>query len=270
MLHPEETRVIKSRAIAAAAARARTDLQRLSRPAGEFDASRYFRGEHDLGFHHVGTSTMRSLARSIYEEHRADWSLDDAIAFADVLIRDRYLETKAVGIEVVARYRRDFSPRLLPMWKRWLSGDHSANWATTDAICGSLIGVLLVRHPGLAGQMRRWAGHRNLWVRRAAPVSLIPLLRKGVAHDVAYDIARQLHPDPHDLIHKAVGWMLREAGKVDPPRLERYLRAVGPSIPRTTVRYAIERFPIAKRRTLLVATRQRRFIGTASASQLLP
>ena len=49
--------------------------------------------------------------------------------------------------------------------------------------------------------------------------------------------------------------MLREAGKADQPRLERYLRANGPSIPRTTLRYAIERFPDGKRRALLAATR---------------
>ena len=64
-----------------------------------------------------------------------------------------------------------------------------------------------------------------------------------------------LHDDDEDLIQKAVGWMLREAGKADQPRLERYLRANGPSIPRTTLRYAIERFPDGKRRALLAATR---------------
>jgi hypothetical protein len=59
-------------------------------------------------------------------------------------------------------------------------------------------------------------------------------------------------------IEKAVGWALREAGKADMPRLERYLRANGRSTPRTTLRYAIERFPERKRRALLVATRERR------------
>jgi 3-methyladenine DNA glycosylase AlkD len=82
-----------------------------------------------------------------------------------------------------------------------------------------------------------------MWVRRASAVALIPSFRRGLALDVAYDLAKTLHPDREDLIHKAVGWMLREAGKLDPARLERYLRAEGPAIPRTTVRYAIERFP---------------------------
>jgi 3-methyladenine DNA glycosylase AlkD len=248
-------KVRRLRGVAAERARVVRALEKLSRPAGPFDASRYFRGGGDLGFYNVGTTAMRALARSIYDDHRDEWSVDDAMTLADALIADRYLEAKSVGIEVVARYRRDFTPRLLPAWKRWLANNHSANWATTDAICGALIGPLIVTHPGLAAQMRAWARHPNMWVRRAAAVGLIPSVRRGLALDLAYEVAQQLHSDREDLIQKAVGWMLREAGKTDPVRLERYLRANGPSIPRTTLRYAIERFSQTKRRSLLKATR---------------
>jgi 3-methyladenine DNA glycosylase AlkD len=177
------------------------------------------------------------------------------MAFADALITDPHLEVKSVGIEVVARYHRDFAPRLLAAWKRWLSENHSANWATTDAICGALIGPLIVQHPELGARLRVWARDSNLWVRRASIVGLIPRARHGNSLDVVYEIARRLHADREGLIQKAVGWALREAGKTDMARLERYLRANGPSIPRTTVRYAIERFPSSTRRALLEATR---------------
>lgn len=231
------------------------ELKRLSRRAGDFDASRYFRGEHDLGFYNVGASAVRALAQSIQAEHREGWTVEDAMRLADRLIVDRYLETKGVGIELVGRYRREFTPSLLPRWKRWLANGHSANWATTDAICGVLIGPLLVRYPSIAPTLASWSSHRNLWVRRASVVALIPLARHGEALDLLYANAKRLHADRHDLIHKAVGWALREAGKADAGRLERYLRANGPSIPRTTLRYAIERFSPRKRRELLLQTR---------------
>jgi 3-methyladenine DNA glycosylase AlkD len=247
MLHPQEARVAARQAIRA--------LARMGRPADDFDSSRYFRGPVDFGFYNVGTAAVRALARSIHAEHRADWSIDEAMAFADALIVDRHLEAKAVGIEVVARYRRDFTPRLLTAWKRWLAGDHAANWATTDAICGVLIGPLLLQQPALGARLRAWSGARNMWVRRASIVGLIQCARRGASLDLVYGIAQRLHPDPEDLIQKAVGWALREAGKTDMPRLERYLRAKGPAIPRTTLRYAIERFPETKRRALLAATR---------------
>jgi 3-methyladenine DNA glycosylase AlkD len=90
-----------------------------------------------------------------------------------------------------------------------------------------------------------------MWVRRASIVGLLKPMRIDRTIDQVYATARRLHPDPNDLIHKAVGWALREAGKIDPARLERYLRANVRAIPRTTFRYAIERFPERRRRQLL-------------------
>jgi 3-methyladenine DNA glycosylase AlkD len=238
-----------------AAREAVRELKRLARPSDGFDASRYFRGGHDLGFYNVGTRPMRLLARAIHHAQRDRWTVDDAMGFAAILIENRYLEAKSVGIEVVACYRRASTPRLLPRWKRWLAKNQSANWATTDAMCGALIGPTLVQFPERAREMRAWSRHPNMWVRRASIVSLIPLARKGRALDLLYDVARRLHGDAEDLIQKAVGWALREAGKADERRLERYLRANGPSMPRTTLRYSIERFPPEKRRLLLIATK---------------
>lgn len=250
MLHPAKARVV-----GAAVRQAARDLKRLSRPTGSFDAERYFRGDHGLRFYNVGTDRMRALAKDIYRSHANQWTAADAMGFADILMRDPYLETKSIGIEVVALFRRSFEPRMLATWKRWLARGDSSNWATTDAICGLLIGRLLVDHLRLAPELRAWARHRSLWVRRASVVGLIPLARKGQALDLLYANARTLHADQEDLIQKAVGWALREAGKSDSVRLERYLRTNGARIPRTTLRYAIERFSPTMRADLLRATR---------------
>jgi 3-methyladenine DNA glycosylase AlkD len=249
-----------------AAADARRAVARSARPAGEFDASRYFRGSPRLGFYNVGAARVRALAREIVAQH-PEWSVEDALVFADALIGDRYLEVKGLGIEVLARFRRHVRPAFLRVWKRWLSSNFSDNWATTDGMCGLLIGPLLVSHPALVSRMRTWARDRNMWVRRAAIVALIPSLRQGRALDEMYEIARTLHRDREDLIQKAVGWALREAGKVDPDRLERYLRSHGTDVPRTTVRYAIERFPPSKRRELLVVTARAGGAGGAERAE---
>jgi 3-methyladenine DNA glycosylase AlkD len=243
MLHPSKARV-------------KAALAKMARPAGAFDAARYFRGDHGLRFYNVGTARMRALARIIFLANRDRWRAADALAFSSTLMADPYLETKSIGIEVLALYRQALPPSMLAAWKRWLASNQSSNWATTDAVCGLLIGPLLVRHPDRAERLRAWARHPNMWVRRASVVGLIPLARKGSALDLLYANARALHADQHDLIQKAVGWALREAGKADMNRLERYLRERGPSIPRTTVRYAIERFDPVKRRRLLNATRR--------------
>jgi 3-methyladenine DNA glycosylase AlkD len=245
MFRPQKT-------VAAAAKAARRELKKLSRPAGRFDARRYFRGDHDLRFYNTGTGHMRALARSICVAQRQAWRVTDAVAFADLLMPDPYLETKSLGLEVLARYKRDFTPGLLAQCRQWLAKDYSSNWATTDEMCGVVIGPLLLKHPRLVPQLRGWSRHHNMWVRRASIVGLLKPMRVGDTVDLVYSIARRLHPDPNDLIHKAVGWALREAGKIDAVRLERYLRANVRIIPRTTFRYAIERFDPKKRRALLM------------------
>ncbi len=226
-----------------------------AQPAGGFDATRYFRTTEALQFLNVRTPIVRALGRAVAREHQQDWVVDDALAFADRLIRDERFEVKGLGIETLARFHRRFEPRHLSIWKRWLAESHAANWATTDSICSSLISPLLLGHPELVDAVTGWTSHRNLWVRRAAAVSLVRLAARGHSLDAAYDVASALLTDGHDLIHKATGWLLREAGRTDRPRLERYLLARGPRVPRTAVRYAIEHIPTVRRRELLLATR---------------
>jgi 3-methyladenine DNA glycosylase AlkD len=244
-----------SRLVRQTAVRVRRELEAQGRPAGAFDASRYFRTTEHLEFLNVRSAAVRALARQVAQEHRETWTVDDAIAFADLMIRDPHLEVKGLAIELLARYRRDFPASLFATCKRWLARSDAANWATTDLLCGAVLGPLLGAHRQLVARLATWSRHRNLWVRRASAVALIPLVRRGEALDDGYAVASRLRGDQADLIQKAAGWLLREAGKTDPGRLERYLRAGGPSIPRTTLRYAIERFPPDARAGLLAATR---------------
>jgi hypothetical protein len=125
------------------AASARRDLVRLAGPSGAFEASRYFRGAVDLGVFNVGSGRVRALAKEMYRTHRDAWSVDEALACADPLIRDRYLEVKGAGIELMACYCRACPPRILPSWKRWLARGYSANlrirvivWKTARGISG--------------------------------------------------------------------------------------------------------------------------------------
>lgn len=245
-----------------AADRARRALLAQASSPGDFDPVRYFRAIGDFAFLNVRTPIVRRLGRDIAREHRQDWTLRDAVAFADLLLRDPHLECKGAGVETLVCFRRLYEPGLLRTVQRWLADDCAANWATTDTLCCAVVAPLLMRYPDLVSQVVRWTSHRNLWVRRAAAVSLVKLASRGLALDEAYGVADALRGDPHDLIHKAVGWLLREAGRTDAQRLARYLRANGPAIPRTTVRYAIEKFDPAQRRALLEATRA----GSAPAS----
>ena len=122
------------------------------------------------------------------------------------------------------------------------------NWDLVDAAAPYILGEHLKTHSRkILGDL---AVSENLWERRIAIVSTLALIRNGEVGET-YRIARTLLADQHDLIHKAVGWALRESGKVSSEALLRFLRQHYPRIPRTTLRYAIERFPATQRKRLL-------------------
>ena len=97
----------------------------------------------------------------------------------------------------------------------------------------------------------------SLWERRIAIVATHWFIRRRGETATTLRIAGALLDDPHDLIHKATGWMLREAAKRDRERVERFLVAHQKRMPRTMLRYAIERFPAAARQRYLAGTARR-------------
>jgi len=96
----------------------------------------------------------------------------------------------------------------------------------------------------------KWAGSEDLWERRIAILSTLHFIRRDDFEDTL-NLARNLLHDTHDLIHKAVGWMLREAGKRDLATLVSFLDEHGRKMPRTMLRYAIERLPEPQRQAYL-------------------
>jgi 3-methyladenine DNA glycosylase AlkD len=229
-------------------------LKSLGSPARAAGAAAYFKSYEHVRFFGVDAATVRRLASEIRNEEAREWRLRDAVAFAEALIARPELEARGVGVCLLGKFHAAFTPPLLGRSKRWLA-KHCTDWASADSLCGEVIGPLLARYPELVPQLRAWRSSPHLYVRRASAVALIPLARKGAALDEAYAAALALGGEAHHLLQKAAGWLLREAGKTDMPRLERFLRQHGPRLGRTAVSYAIERFPEPARKALLAATR---------------
>ena len=129
------------------------------------------------------------------------------------------------------------------------------NWDLVDMSCPKILGPWLL-YPKADGTMPdrqvlyRLAASSNLWEQRIAMVTCWMLIRAD-QYDDTLRLATILLPHPHDLIHKAVGWMLREVGKRDIPTLEDYLDSHASEMHRTTLRYAIEKMPENQRQSYL-------------------
>ena len=127
--------------------------------------------------------------------------------------------------------------------------DRINNWDLVDLSCYPLLGVwLLDKDRQLLYDLAR--DGKTIWGQRIGIVSTMTFIRHGQLQDT-FDIADILLHHPHDLIHKAVGWLLREAGKRDKEALVQYLEPRWQTMPRTMLRYAIEKFPEAERQQYL-------------------
>ena len=218
-------------------------------------ARSYFKQHERIHLHGVSTARAREIEKNLHAKVKGTWSHEEALQFCAILVKEGSLEAKNIGFRLLSRYRRTFQREMLADVEAWLSDDLCANWAAVDDLCPCVLTPLVRKFPVLIPRVKRWSRSRNLWLRRASAVTFVPMARHGEYLDDAYAVSESLFGDREDLIHKAVGWLLREAGKTDMKRLEKFLRQRGPLMPRTTVRYAIERFPETRRRALLAATR---------------
>jgi 3-methyladenine DNA glycosylase AlkD len=129
------------------------------------------------------------------------------------------------------------------------------NWDLVDGSAAAIVGGYLRERS--RAPLTRLARSASLWERRIAIVATHHFIRRGDL-DETFRIADLLLDDDHDLIHKAVGWMLREAGKRDGAAERRFLKGRAERMPRTMLRYAIERFPEPERQQHLKRPRRTR------------
>jgi 3-methyladenine DNA glycosylase AlkD len=237
------------------AAKTRARLKTLGDPLVVSRGLTFFKEGDDVSLYGIKCSAMRRIEKEVSQQVRKAWTVEQAIAFCDLMVRDPHVEAKSVGFLLLGRYRHDFERGLLKTVHSWIAAGCCPNWATTDGLAPTLITPLLIRYPDLAGQVMRWTSSPDIWLRRAALVTFVPLARKGDLLEQSYSAAQAVLSDREDLIHKACGWLLRECGRTDMPRLERFLLRHGPGIPRTALRNAIERFPQTRRKRLLEQTR---------------
>ncbi len=217
-------------------------------------SQRYFKEPVDL--FGLGAKEGKEVLQNLLRRVKGTWTIKEAVEFCKLMVKDPHLESRGIGYQIVAAYVAEAPPTLLADVKHWLARTCN-NWALVDNLAPSVLAPLLDRYPKLIPEVVAWTESSNQWVRRGATVALVPLVKQKKYVPTAYKIASRLFDEPEDLVHKAVGWLLRETGKSDMKRLKMFLLKHGPRIPRTSVRYAIERFPKDERKRILEATKEK-------------
>ena len=146
---------------------------------------------------------------------------------------------------------RPLQKRYFDLYMRQLKSGFINNWDLID-VTGVRMGRYLLDEKSALTTLKKLARSKNLWERRMAVIFTFAFQKVGDPYPTL-EMADLLLKDDQDLIHKAVGWSLRELGKKDGPLLRNYLKANVNKMPRTTLRYAIEKFSKTERKRWLAA-----------------
>jgi len=162
------------------------------------------------------------------------------------LLDSPWHEVRMLALVILANgYRGASSARQADIYRLYLRRtDRINNWDLVDVTAPAVVGAHLLTRS--RAPLRRLARSRAVWERRIAMVATAAFIRRDDFSETLW-MAERLLGDEHDLIHKAVGWMLREVGKRDEATLRRFLDVHAAHMPRTALRYAIERLPQAQR-----------------------
>ena len=227
----------------------RAEIQGLGSPERATHSLRFFKtgpGQYGEGDKFLGLTVpeMRKIARN-YRELGDDAALE--------LLASPWHEERLVALLLlVDGYERGDDQRRKTIHRAYLSNARWINnWDLVDLSASQIVGRQLEAKD--IKLLERLARSKDVWERRIAIVSTFAFLRRGELAPTL-KIAEMLLDDSHDLIHKAVGWLLREVGKKDRGVLDAFLRKRYKTMPRTALRYAIERHPESVRKRYLAGT----------------
>lgn len=225
----------------------RAEMRAAADPAKAKLLAGFFRtGKGEYGEGDVFLGLMVPRTREIAHRY-------EGLSFADVrtLLDSAYHEERlAAFLLLVGRFRKGDEKERKAIFDFYLAhAERANNWDLVDLSAGKIVGAWLLDRP--KGVLTKLARSRVLWRRRIAIVATSTFIAAD-RFDETFRIADLLLNDPHDLMHKATGWMLREVGKRDKAALVRWLKPRYRGMPRTMLRYAIEKFPEAERKRYLL------------------
>jgi len=213
-------------------------------PSPKVKLDYYFKEE--VKFHGVKTAVVNRIARERYRQIK-DLSKEDTFSLCTTLFKTDYMEEATIACDWAYRLREKFEPVDFVLFEEWLN-KYINNWAKCDTFCNHTVAAFIEKYPEHIERLKTWTKSQNRWLRRAAAVTLILPARKGNFLKDVFEIADSLLVDKDDLVQKGYGWMIREAGKMRQQEVFDYIMKKKAVMPRTALRYAIEKMPEELRR----------------------
>jgi 3-methyladenine DNA glycosylase AlkD len=192
-------------------------------------------------FYGVKSSIVSKIAGRYFQEVQ---SLGKKRIFrlCEELLKSDYSEEAFIAFEWSYRLHNQYEPEDFFLFEDWLK-KYVNNWAKCDTLCNHTIGAIIDKYPQFMENLKQWARSDNRWLRRAAAVTLIIPAKQGKFLKDIFEISDTLLTDQDDLVQKGYGWLLKDASIRHQIEVCDYIMKNKKIMPRTALRYAIERMP---------------------------
>ena len=221
----------------------REELRKNSSDETKESGQRFFK--EDVKLYGVKTAIVSKIGKRFFRTIK-DKKKTEVFELCELFLQSGYLEESFIACHWSYFVRKNYEPEDFKTFERWVSR-YVNNWASCDTLSNHTIGAFIDKYPDFLPELKRWAKSENRWMRRAAAVSLIIPARQGKFLNEIFDIADILLTDKDDLVQKGYGWMLKSASRKHQKEVYNYVMEKKAVMPRTALRYAIEKMPEKQR-----------------------
>ena len=189
----------------------------------------------------VKTSIVTKIGKEYFKEIKGK-KKSEIFDLCEELWSSGFMEESFVACNWSYSVRKDYEPEDFIVFEEWV-GNFVSNWASCDTLCNHTVGEFLEMYPEYVSELKKWAKSKNRWMRRASAASLIVPAKKGKFLQDIVEISDILLLDRDDLVQKGCGWMLKAASSKHRKEIFDYVMMNKSIMPRTALRYAIEKMP---------------------------
>jgi 3-methyladenine DNA glycosylase AlkD len=204
------------------------------------DGAKYFFKEA-INVYGVKTDLVGKIAKKHLPQIKS-LQKQEVFALCEELYRSGVMEEAFVVANWLPEIVDKFERADLAVFARWIDS-YIDNWAKCDGFCNHTVGDFMIKFPDQAKELLVWAKSGNRWMRRASAVTLIVPAKKGMFLAEAFAICDILLTDSDDMVQKGYGWLLKGATEKHPAEVLAYVLRNKAVMPRTALRYAIEKLP---------------------------
>lgn len=223
----------------------RQEIKKYDKPENWLNYQQFFKEKLEKPYG-LKAAVLRKISNQCFREIKTS-PKKEILACCDQLVNSGERYHRFFGFEWALKIRDQYSAGDFKLFESWLKKQVD-NWGACDHICCGPIGHHVKQFPEMVARTKKWTPSKNRWLRRAAAVSLIIPVRNKLLLDEIFITADILLTDSDDMVQKGYGWMLKEASNRFPEKVFAYVMANKAAMPRTALRYAIEKLPPAKRK----------------------